>query len=378
MGCVYGRYVIVPLYDSLGEDGVLSVLKQCESEIAFCGDRSKAKSIVAAKKSGAHIKHVVFFEKCDSDTSKFLESVGVSNESFQSFVERGRTADDNFTPIVSSAELEPPKEEDPVVIIYTSGTTGKPKGVVMSNKGWVASISACYYVTAFGKQGKALDCSSVAFSYLPSAHSLNLGVTYMMFTVGGSLVYYSRDISRLMEDLKVARPTILPMVPRLLSRIHSKVFEMASKSTLRTKVLHRALNDKIRRMESKISQKNIFYEWLVFKKIQQNLGGNLKIVMTGSAPLSKEVMDFTRASFGCIVLECYGQSESYAGVTATIPGDNQSGHVGPPLPTLRIKLVDVETMNYKSENDEGEICYQGTEMTTFRELRNDQLDDLIC
>ncbi|XP_075261817.1 long-chain-fatty-acid--CoA ligase 5-like isoform X2 [Convolutriloba macropyga] len=355
LGCLFGNHVTVPLYDSLGEDGFKFVLNQCEAKIAFCGDKSKAAPIIAAKQSGASISHVVFFEEFDDKTSQSLKEAEITCESFDNFLAKG---DEKFG--LATIQQDEAKEDDVATIIYTSGTTGNPKGVVLTHKGWVASISAGYSVVTYGKYGAELNTSSVMFSYLPSAHSLNLAATYIMFAVGGSVVYYSRDVSRLMEDLKVAKPSVLPIVPRLLNRIHSKIQETARKSTLKRKLLHMAISDKLKRIESRTSTPNYLFELTVLRKIQKNMGGNVKVVMTGSAPISKEVMDFTRAAFGCPIIEAYGQSESFAGITATIPGDVQTGHIGPPLKTLMIKLASVEEMGYKTETDEGEICYKGT------------------
>ena len=355
LGCVFGNHVTVPLYDSLGQDGFKFVLNQCEAKIAFCGDKSKVETIVAAKQSGAPISHVIFFEEFDEKSRGALKDVEVSCESFENFMAKGNESFGHSKIHESEAE-----EDDVATIIYTSGTTGNPKGVVLTHKGWVASISAGYSVVTYGKYGAVLNSSSVMFSYLPSAHSLNLAATYIIFAVGASVVYYSRDVSRLMDDLKTAKPSVLPMVPRLLNRIHSKIQEGASKSTLKRKLLHMAISDKLKRIEARSQTPNYLFELTVMRKIQRSMGGNVKIIMTGSAPISKEVIDFSRAAFGCPVIEAYGQSESFAGITATIPGDIQTGHIGPPLKTMMIKLVNVKDMGYKSASDEGEICYKGT------------------
>lgn len=93
----------------------------------------------------------------------------------------------------------------------------------------------------------------------------------------------------------------------------------------------------------------------MFSKIQALLGGRVRYLVTGSAPIPKEVLRFMRISLGCQVFEGYGQTEAHAASCLTIPGETSAGHVGPPLPCVMIKLVDVPEMNYFSANNEGEV-----------------------
>ena len=100
---------------------------------------------------------------------------------------------------------------------------------------------------------------------------------------------------------------------------------------------------------------------LVFGKVQQQLGGRVRLMVTGSAPISDKVMDFLRICFACPVIEGYGQTESSAAVSTTLPGDTICGHVGAPLPCVEIKLVDVPEMEYsvKDNPPRGEVCFRG-------------------
>lgn len=89
------------------------------------------------------------------------------------------------------------------------------------------------------------------------------------------------------------------------------------------------------------------------------MGGRVRIMVTGAAPISPTVLTFLRAALGCQIFEAYGQTESSAGCTISMPGDWIAGHVGAPLICNIIKLDDVEEMNYFSSNNEGEICIKG-------------------
>jgi long-chain acyl-CoA synthetase len=101
----------------------------------------------------------------------------------------------------------------------------------------------------------------------------------------------------------------------------------------------------------------------VFKKIQTVLGGTVKVVTTGSAPISAEVLDFLKIALACDIFEGYGMTENCALCTRGLAGDpTSSGTVGPPQPAVEMKLVDVPAMNYTAEDKpfpRGEICCRG-------------------
>jgi long-chain acyl-CoA synthetase len=89
------------------------------------------------------------------------------------------------------------------------------------------------------------------------------------------------------------------------------------------------------------------------------MGGRLRLILTGSAPLSEDVMNLCRATMGCFVVEGYGQTECVAGATMTIEGDCEPCQVGPPIACCKIKMVDVPEMNYIAKNGCGEVCVYG-------------------
>jgi len=110
---------------------------------------------------------------------------------------------------------------------------------------------------------------------------------------------------------------------------------------------------------------HLFWDNLVFSKIKTKLGGNVRFIITGSAPLAPNLMDFLRVCFCCPVLEGYGQTETCCGGTRTLMWDTDTGHVGVPMPIIEIKLIDVPEMKYYSSDDppRGEICFRGPSCT---------------
>jgi len=107
--------------------------------------------------------------------------------------------------------------------------------------------------------------------------------------------------------------------------------------------------------------KHPIWDKLVFEKIRSRLGGRVRLMITGSAPISADVLDFLRICFSSDVIEGYGQTEGTAAGTTTMLGDTVSGHVGCPNPSVEIKLADVSDMDYLSTDNppRGEILIRG-------------------
>uniref|UniRef100_A0A668AWY6 Arachidonate--CoA ligase n=1 Tax=Myripristis murdjan TaxID=586833 RepID=A0A668AWY6_9TELE len=179
-----------------------------------------------------------------------------------------------------------------------------------------------------------------------------------MFCHGARVGFYQGDISLLMDDIKTLKPTFFPVVPRLLNRIYDKI-QGSVTSPLRRALLHYAVRRKQAELSSGVVRNNSLWDKLVFNRIQASLGGNLRFILTASAPISPTVLSFLRATLGCLIFEGYGQTECTAGCTFSMPGDWSAGHVGAPLPCAMVKLVDIPDMNYYAKNGEGEICIRG-------------------
>lgn len=161
-----------------------------------------------------------------------------------------------------------------------------------------------------------------------------------------------------MDDLKVLQPTIFPVVPRLLNRMFDRIFAQAN-TTLKRWLLDFASKRKEAELRSGIIRNNSLWDKLIFHKIQSSLGGKVRLMVTGAAPVSATVLTFLRAALGCQFYEGYGQTECTAGCSLSMPGDWTAGHVGAPMPCNLIKLVDVEEMNYMAAKGEGEVCVKG-------------------
>ncbi len=138
----------------------------------------------------------------------------------------------------------------------------------------------------------------------------------------------------------------MPIVPRLLNRLYNQVMTKVKGNPVKALLFRRAIACKEADRKRGIYRQNTFYDKIVFGKIREVLGGNLKHTATGSAPVSDEVMVFNKACLSIPIPEGYGQTEATCGITFTHPFDPTLGHVGPPVVTNMVKLVDVAEMGY--------------------------------
>ncbi|GFY75820.1 long-chain-fatty-acid--CoA ligase 1 [Trichonephila inaurata madagascariensis] len=113
-----------------------------------------------------------------------------------------------------------------------------------------------------------------------------------------------------------------------------------------------------------IIRNNSVWDWTVLKPIQDKLGGRLRLIVVGSAPIAGHILTFLRSALGCVIVVGYGQTECVAPCTLTTPGDISVDNVGPPIPCCKVKLVDVPDMNYFASEGKGEVCVQG--LTVFQ------------
>ncbi|MEE6460823.1 hypothetical protein FKM82_001113 [Ascaphus truei] len=203
-----------------------------------------------------------------------------------------------------------------------------------------------------------LISSDVHVSYLPLAHMFERLVQCVILCHGARIGFFQGDIRLLMDDLKVLQPTIFPVVPRLLNRMFDRIYGQAN-TPIKRWMLEFASKRKEAELRSGIIRNNSLWDKIIFGKVQASLGGKVRLLITGAAPVSPTVLTFLRGALGCQFYEGYGQTECTAGCSLTVPGDWTAGHVGAPMPCNQIKLVDVEEMQYFAAKGEGEVCVKG-------------------
>ena len=131
---------------------------------------------------------------------------------------------------------------------------------------------------------------------------------------------------------------------------------------MKSYVANRAISSKLYYLESYATYEHGGYDKVVCSKFKEILGGRVRVMATGSAPISVDVLNFLKVCFCCPIIEGYGQTESCASTCITMPTDSVAGHVGGPVPSIKIRLRDIPEMGYMSNDTpfpRGEICFKG-------------------
>nr|KAG5688584.1 hypothetical protein BaRGS_002799 [Batillaria attramentaria] len=271
LGCQMFSMVPVPLYDTLGLAACKYIINQTELCTLVCDDVSKTIKLLKEASEMKSLKRIVLIRDSVPDDLK-------------------QVAAQHNLEVLTYNEVEEIGKKN----------AEEPKGVF------------------------SLEPSDTHLSYLPLAHMFERGMHIMLYMHGAQIGYFSGDIRKLTEDLMELRPSLFPTVPRLLNRIYDKVQAGVRGSWLKSLLLKWALAGKLMEVKQGIIRNNSIWDRLVFGRIQKMLGGRVRYIVTGSAPLSASVLDFTRCAFGCLVMEGYGQTESSAGITFNVPGETEA------------------------------------------------------
>lgn len=344
--CYVYSHVVVPLYDTLGPDACTYIINQADIKIVICDTSKKGEGLLDKIDGCPGLKNIVVMDAPSESLKSRGAQLGVSIYTLDEMEQMG--ASQNRLP------AQPPNPEDLSTLCYTSGTTGTPKGVMLTHANIIADCT-CFSVL----KRISLNKDDSMMSFLPLAHMFERLIEAVMFMTGAKVGFYRGDIKHLSDDIKELRPTVIPVVPRLMNRIYDKVMSEVAKSSMKRTMFRWAMNSKDRELKRGVIRDDSIWDRLVFKKVREGLGGRVRFMCTGSAPVAENVLNFFRAALGCVVVEGYGQTECVACCCVTIEGDHTAGHVGPPIPCNRIKLVDVPEMNYFAKDRVGEVCIKG-------------------
>ncbi|KAK1865029.1 hypothetical protein I4F81_007565 [Pyropia yezoensis] len=264
----------------------------------------------------------------------------------------------------SARNAERARLDEVAVLIYTSGTGGVPKGVMLTNGNLIAAVTG--FMRANDQFELRLGADDVALSILPLAHVFELTLSLAFLLLGVGVGFSSGNSKTLLEDIRCMNPTILPAVPRMLSRVEDTIrAALAQRSTASQRVFWWAYKKQLRMVTKRKGfddrRRSAQLDRLVFNGLREAILPNVKIVLSGAAPLPPETHLFLRVACNVRICQGYGMSETAAAVSVGHPCTSAAGNVGGLLPVAQVKLRDVPSMGYTSKDKppRGEIMVRG-------------------
>ncbi len=345
--------ITAPLYSTLLEDDIEYILSDSGSKGIVVSTRDQLKKVLAVRPNVPDLKFVVAM---DCKTGEFPDV-----HCWKDVVEQGSSAGPDPVKFLKAQALRT-QPEDTATIVYTSGTTGAFKGVVLTHANIVSNIQACDHLFDFGPR-------DVSMAFLPLAHIFERMIDFYYMSQGVSIAY-AESYDSLPQNLREVRPTLMAVVPRLVEKIREKVIEEVrhlppSKQklfgwALRTGRAYFAHGLVGRTAPLGLSLKHALADKLVYSKIRSQMGGRLRLLISGSAPLGRELAEFFFA-IGIPVYEGYGLTETSPVIAVNYPGAVKLGTVGRVIPGVEVKMGE------ETEDAEGrtgcEILVRGPNVT---------------
>ena len=344
------RGIVTPVYPTYMAHEIEYILNHSETKILILENEGQMKKILEIQSKIPHLKFIVAMKDISKESKNKLNSE-ITFYTFQQFIEMG-TQDLQSSPKLFEEIIESGNPHDIASIIYTSGTTGDPKGAVITQKAFCAMLDNVY--NSLRTNILPTDRSLV---FLPLSHVLGRCDSLLNIIFDFESVY-AESLDKVVDNLNIAKPTILISVPRIFEKVYSKVLESVQKeSELKKKVFDWALHastkyyEKINHDQSpnpfEIIQKNLAYK-LVFEKIYNRFGGRIRFLVSGGAPLSPEIIVFLQNA-NLTILEGYGLTETIAPCILNPAVRQIPGTIGLPLGDVQVKFAEDGEIMLKTE-----------------------------
>jgi long-chain acyl-CoA synthetase len=327
--CMAAGLVVVPIYPTLTPDQTRYILSDSGSRAVFVSNASQMEKVFSVHDQLKELGSVILMSgpmppRPNVRGMDMMYGAGpLSAPEDAEFVARCRAV----------------RPEALFSILYTSGTTGTPKGVMLSHRNLASNILGSL---------KLVDENDVALSFLPLSHIFERMADYTFYYHGATVAYLA-NIDEVPQALAEVRPTVMCAVPRFFEKLYARVVEQVNAAPpLRRKLFWWALGVGKRRLAFVLNGRAVplgiaaqfaLANRLVFAKMRARMGGRLRIVVSGSAPLARELAEFFLAC-DITLLEGYGLTETSPVLCANVPGAIRLGTVGKAIDGVELKIAE--------------------------------------
>ena len=320
--------VTVPVYFNESHDRMLYILRHCGAKVLFVAGKPQLEKVLAIRSELPELEQIIVADCGAELPEEYLR--------YETLIAGANAADISSYRLRASQVLPGQLSS----IIYTSGTTGEPKGVMLSHTNF------CSNVSGVGDDFRLNHTEDIELSFLPLAHVYGRTFDYICLFQGAAVAYVE-SIEAVPQALLEVHPSITAAVPRFFEKIYARLVEQGSKTTgirrlifdWSMKTANRSVHWRASGGHVTIAVKSQWYlaNILVYKKVRVGLGGRIRIICSGGAPLSKELAEFFWA-VGVPIYQGYGLTETSPIVSNNYP-DNRVGSSGKPINNVQVRIA---------------------------------------
>ncbi|MCL6480220.1 MAG: long-chain fatty acid--CoA ligase [Firmicutes bacterium] len=322
--------VDVPIYFNEAPDRIVYILNDSGAKVAVAIGEEQVRRLLSVRERLASVEHVLVGgvpAEFDGRVLRYEALVAQSSE--PQVAEYRRRA----------AQVRP---EQLASLLYTSGTTGEPKGVMLTHDNFSSNATDVLH----GMKLRARN--DVGLSFLPLSHVYERLIDYTYLFNGVTVAYVDR-IEALPAALLEVRPTLMAAVPRIFEKIYAGIQERAAQTTgVRRKLFDWAM--KVARQAAPwrgygrpvslwVKLQWWLANWFVYPKIRAALGGRIRRMNSGAAPIARELLEFFWA-VGVKIYQGYGLTETSPVISTNHELSNRLGSVGRPIPNVEVRIAE--------------------------------------
>jgi len=331
--------VSVPIYQSNLPHECGYILSNSESRVCFVENAKQLEKIRAVQREGFELDGT----RCRVEVDRIIlmdgEGDGPDVVSLGALRARGKETLLRFDSTLAT-RLASVGRDDLATIVYTSGTTGPPKGVMQTHGNHLASVEAV----------GAIDLArenEIAFLFLPLAHSFARMLEYYGLWAG-TVTAFASSVDAVAQEIAEVKPHLIPSVPRIFEKIYARIMGTRDSSNAIRQTLfdwavgvgrERSLAEQERQpVPILVGAQAMVADLLVLSRIRQVLGGQVRLMVSGGAPLAREIMEFFHAA-GILIIEGYGLTETTPILTVNRPDHFKFGTVGPAIDGVTLRIA---------------------------------------